>query len=769
MEVGDRVVANPTLPEMPSFTGTLRYLGRVSFRDGLWAGIELDTYGADGRPQVGKNDGSVSGMRYFRCAEGRGIFVNAARVQAFVGPAPFAAAISSPPSNGGRLVTAGGFTFDSDIYKRELVGKTGLVTAQRTVVRSKPEENPFLSAIASKKKAGWSYIKDRLEDVRSALPASDDSKAFASKLLHLISCIHSDGVSLGDEPEKENASFKNIQRLQLLESQVASLVAERDGLLKELERRKLSIERKNTKEMATDDPEAGKSAISRYREQVDRLQALLEEKEQAVERASEENARLSAELALSRSKTAQGSGNLVTDLRDQIKQLGDQLADTKLALRKKEVDYDSLCEKIADLDNSKLKAELEKAHVEATDLRAELKSLRSRLELKNSELRAVQEGAAMHSGDPSDISRKCTELQKQLQQLKKDLVEVSLAKDNERQYFEQKVRNLEARLHEAERLQERLSSKERRLHEFEESLLEREAELLKLEEELRTMPAFNGEDNPQVANAVERLRKERDELSGKYEQAIVKAETTAARMKDGIEAEKAVFSAELAKQRAKNAEQHEQIVHLENVMLETGHQLQSQKDQIAALREQLEELRKRNASLETEKRKHVIRSLDRDASTSDLSPAAASPQASSTMPAKDALTSRLERQLVIVEQEKRLLEAEVQRLRRLTSDTKGAIETIRLSQSFAALPELPSAGKGSVVSQIAALEAEIREIDEQLGQAGLSKRVGEYIAMFRHNFDSIVGRLGAVFNAKPGTSYREKSPFLLADASEKLK
>ena len=772
MEVGDYVVASPTLPEMPSFTGTLRYLGRVSFRDGLWAGIELDTYGVDGRPQIGKNDGSVGGMRYFRCAEGRGIFVNAARVQPLVSPTPLMPAVN-PQSNGGRLVTAGGFTFDSDIYKRDFVGdaKTGLATAQRTAVKSKPEENPFLSAIVSKKKPGWSYIKDKLEDIRSALPVGDDSKAFVSKLSYLISCIQNDGVSISDEPDKENMSFKNIQRLQMLESQVASLAAERNNLLKELEH-KLSTEKKSTKEvhMMTGDSEAGKSAIPRYREQVDRLQALLEEKEQAVERTNEENTRLSAELALSRSKATQSSGaeNLVADLRGQVRHLGDQLADTKLALRKKEVDYDSLCEKIADLDSATLKAELEKAHIETTDLRAELKSLRSKLELKDNELRTTQEGAIMHSNDPSDIFRKYAELQKQLQQLKKDLLEVSLAKDNERQYFEQKVRDIEARFQETKRLQERLSSKEQRLHEFEEALLEREAELLRSEEELRSKPTFSGEDNTQIANVMEQLKRERDELSGKYERIILKAEAAASRMKGDIEAERAVFGAELAKQRAKNAEQYDQIVHLENIMLETGHQLQSQKDQIAALREHVDELKKRNASLETEKRKHAIRSFDRDTSTSDLDQTAVSPQVSSITPTKDALTSRLERQLVIVEQEKKLLESEVQRLRRLTSDTKGAIETIRLSKSFAALPELPSTDKNTLVSKIAALEAEIREIDEQLGQAGLSKRMSEYIAMFRHNFESIISRLGSVFNAK-SDAYHERSPFLLPGAPGKLK
>eukprot|EP00049_Salpingoeca_infusionum_P006334 m.105252 g.105252 ORF g.105252 m.105252 type:complete len:602 (+) comp13276_c0_seq1:229-2034(+) len=47
--------------------GTVRYFGTVSFRTGLWVGVELDE-------SVGKNDGSVHGVRYFKCASGHGVF-----------------------------------------------------------------------------------------------------------------------------------------------------------------------------------------------------------------------------------------------------------------------------------------------------------------------------------------------------------------------------------------------------------------------------------------------------------------------------------------------------------------------------------------------------------------------------------------------------------------------------------------------------------------------------------------------------------------------
>ncbi|KAI7894160.1 uncharacterized protein EV154DRAFT_499511 [Mucor mucedo] len=48
--------------------GTVMFIGRVNFSEGIWIGVELDR-------RVGKNDGSVNGHRYFTCSPNRGVFV----------------------------------------------------------------------------------------------------------------------------------------------------------------------------------------------------------------------------------------------------------------------------------------------------------------------------------------------------------------------------------------------------------------------------------------------------------------------------------------------------------------------------------------------------------------------------------------------------------------------------------------------------------------------------------------------------------------------
>ncbi len=44
------------------------FVCRTEFADGMWAGVEL-------QKPVGKNDGSVNGVKYFECIPNHGVFV----------------------------------------------------------------------------------------------------------------------------------------------------------------------------------------------------------------------------------------------------------------------------------------------------------------------------------------------------------------------------------------------------------------------------------------------------------------------------------------------------------------------------------------------------------------------------------------------------------------------------------------------------------------------------------------------------------------------
>ncbi|KAK2714776.1 CAP-Gly domain-containing linker protein 1-like isoform X2 [Artemia franciscana] len=65
--VGDRVWVGGTKP------GHIQFIGETQFAPGEWAGVVLDE-------TIGKNDGSVGGVKYFQCAPKRGVFSRLSRL-----------------------------------------------------------------------------------------------------------------------------------------------------------------------------------------------------------------------------------------------------------------------------------------------------------------------------------------------------------------------------------------------------------------------------------------------------------------------------------------------------------------------------------------------------------------------------------------------------------------------------------------------------------------------------------------------------------------
>ncbi|XP_047425013.1 CAP-Gly domain-containing linker protein 1 isoform X2 [Mugil cephalus] len=93
-QVGERVWVNGNKP------GYVQFVGGTQFAPGQWAGIVLDD-------PIGKNDGSVAGVRYFQCEDGRGIFTRPSKLSRTAlpekeanggqaGPAPGAPAAGEP-------------------------------------------------------------------------------------------------------------------------------------------------------------------------------------------------------------------------------------------------------------------------------------------------------------------------------------------------------------------------------------------------------------------------------------------------------------------------------------------------------------------------------------------------------------------------------------------------------------------------------------------------------------------------------------------------
>ena len=63
-----------SIVEVPVGSSLVRFYGATSFSSGKWIGIEL------GEP-VGKNDGTVQGVKYFTCKPNHGMFIRQVRSQ----------------------------------------------------------------------------------------------------------------------------------------------------------------------------------------------------------------------------------------------------------------------------------------------------------------------------------------------------------------------------------------------------------------------------------------------------------------------------------------------------------------------------------------------------------------------------------------------------------------------------------------------------------------------------------------------------------------
>ncbi|XP_050966462.1 CAP-Gly domain-containing linker protein 1 isoform X5 [Labeo rohita] len=134
-KIGDRVWVNGNKP------GVVQFLGETQFAPGQWAGIVLDE-------PIGKNDGSVSGVRYFQCEALKGIFTRPSKLSRTEGEADGTA--TAPPSRASSP-TPSTTSVSASTKKPASPTKTTAAPASE-LVRSKSESVSNLSESGSVKK-----------------------------------------------------------------------------------------------------------------------------------------------------------------------------------------------------------------------------------------------------------------------------------------------------------------------------------------------------------------------------------------------------------------------------------------------------------------------------------------------------------------------------------------------------------------------------------------------------------------------------------------
>jgi len=128
MEIGERVWVGGTKP------GVVVFVGPTQFAAGEWVGVELDE-------AVGKNDGSVNGVRYFTCKPLHGVFAKAAKLakHAPTDDAPESGVASAATSQSSINVT----------MENNNAGKPEVVSPSSTEVTAEPEDGTLLESSSS--------------------------------------------------------------------------------------------------------------------------------------------------------------------------------------------------------------------------------------------------------------------------------------------------------------------------------------------------------------------------------------------------------------------------------------------------------------------------------------------------------------------------------------------------------------------------------------------------------------------------------------------
>lgn len=138
-QVGERVWVNGNKP------GVVQFLGEAQFAPGQWAGIVLDE-------PIGKNDGSVAGVRYFQCEPLKGIFTRPSKLSYTEGEAN--GTQTAPPSRAGSPTpsTASLASHTPSVKKASTATPATSATPASNLARTNSESISNLSDTGSVKK-----------------------------------------------------------------------------------------------------------------------------------------------------------------------------------------------------------------------------------------------------------------------------------------------------------------------------------------------------------------------------------------------------------------------------------------------------------------------------------------------------------------------------------------------------------------------------------------------------------------------------------------
>ncbi|XP_027843317.2 CAP-Gly domain-containing linker protein 1 isoform X2 [Aphis gossypii] len=207
LKIGDRVIISSG---QGSKLGILRYRGATQFAPGEWCGIELDD-------PLGKNNGTVEGIKYFECEDKFGLFTPIAKVS----KSPMSASRMStncaihktkrsPGSMNGSMVSGITTTTMSSIPTRPLkVSDMDRLKLQLTQMKN---ENELLRSQVIKAANQADEAEKRLEETLKA-QSEQPSETQVNGIIMLQNQLENIKKQIDDEKEKvQNLQFTNEEQ-----------------------------------------------------------------------------------------------------------------------------------------------------------------------------------------------------------------------------------------------------------------------------------------------------------------------------------------------------------------------------------------------------------------------------------------------------------------------------------------------------------------------------------------------------------------------------
>ncbi|XP_062582584.1 CAP-Gly domain-containing linker protein 1-like isoform X14 [Saccostrea cucullata] len=228
LKIGDRVLVSGTK------TGTLRYIGATDFAKGDWAGVELDE-------KQGKNDGAVSGKRYFECRPMFGLFAPVHKITRLTSGNVTSSMSASTPSPQSRSLMNTSLRMSRERSgSQDSVSSISSTASSVSRSRAKTSQRPSSLNLTATTQALQKALKEKEEHIEQLLKERDLERAEVARAAAQVDEAEGQLASMRSEQDRFRDNTEEV--LERLRTKVEELEKERTDLNCKLEDERRKVE-----------------------------------------------------------------------------------------------------------------------------------------------------------------------------------------------------------------------------------------------------------------------------------------------------------------------------------------------------------------------------------------------------------------------------------------------------------------------------------------------------------------------------------------------